>query len=134
MIILDTNVISALRRLERVPTLVEWLHLQNGQELLISVISIGEIERGISLQELKNPQFAQDLRHWLARVSTDFSENIVNFDGNSARIWGQLSAKIGNKGADLQIAATALSIGAKVATANVSDFEPTGVEVINPLG
>ena len=62
-----------------------------------------------------------------------FADRLLPFGPEEARIWGRLSAKLGHDGADLQIAATALTQGAVVVTGNVSDFEPAGVEIENPF-
>jgi len=62
-----------------------------------------------------------------------FADRIIPFGAQDARIWGKLSAKLGNNGADMQIAATALAHNAIVVTGNASDFEQTGVEIINPF-
>ncbi len=131
--LLDTNVISAARRPDRSRKLAEWLRGQPEDSLYLSVISIGEIARGIALQEPKNPSFARDLRDWLTRTELLYQDRILPFTAADARIWGQLSAKIGHSGADLMIAATALSHGATVVTGNISDFTPTGVDLIDPF-
>ena len=60
-----------------------------------------------------------------------FADRIVDFDAGAARIWEQLSAGLGHNGADLLIAATALSRGAVVVTGNVADFAPRGVRVVD---
>ncbi|KGK99851.1 type II toxin-antitoxin system VapC family toxin [Thalassobacter sp. 16PALIMAR09] len=133
MYLLDTNVLSALRRPERAATVSNWLRTKPEEQLYISAITLGEIERGIVLQEDRNPGFAADLRRWIDRTSLLFSDRLLPFGTEDARIWGKLSAHIGNNGADLQIAATALAHGAIVVTGNVSDFEPTGVEIKNPF-
>lgn len=133
MYILDTNVISARRRPERNAKLATWLHAQREDDLFLSVISIGEIARGIRQQEKLNPDFAADLREWLTRTETLFQDRILPFTSRDARIWGTLSADIGHAGADLMIAASALAHQATVVTRNTSDFEPTGVELINPF-
>ena len=62
-----------------------------------------------------------------------FSDRLLPFEAEDARIWGRLSAEIGHNGADLMIAATALRHGAAVVTGNVSDFAPTGVRLENPF-
>jgi toxin FitB len=66
-------------------------------------------------------------------VLTLYGERIVPFDLRAARRWGALSAPLGNASADLMIAATALEHGLTVVTRNVSDFEPTGVAVLDPF-
>lgn len=133
MLILDTNVISALRRPERRPQVAAWLRRQEEESLFLSVITVGEIERGIAKQVNLNAAFAAELNSWLERTTGIFADRVLPFGTTEARIWGQLSARLGHDGADLMIAATALARGAVVVTENVSDFAPTGVAVENPF-
>ena len=133
MYILDTNVISAVRRPDRAPKVASWLRGKAESDLYLSVITLGEIERGIQQQESRNPDFAKDLRAWLDQTIVLFSDRILPFAAIDARIWGQLSARLGHPGADLMIAATALAQGAIVVTGNTADFKPTGVLLENPF-
>ena len=133
MYILDTNVISAVRRPDRAPQVAAWLRGKAEQDLFLSVITLGEVERGIRQQEIRDPAFANDLRTWLDRTVLLFSDRLLAFEAEDARIWGRLSAEIGHDGADLMIAASALRHGAVVVTGNVSDFAPTRVAVENPF-
>ena len=133
MFLLDTNVISGARRPERSAALSAWLNDQAEDQLFISTISLGEIERGIRQQEKHNPEFAADLSVWIKRTTMLFRDRILPFSAEDARIWGRLSADIGHNGADLMIAATALAHHATVVTGNISDFEPTGVTLIDPF-
>ncbi|WP_444459879.1 type II toxin-antitoxin system VapC family toxin [Rhodobacter capsulatus] len=133
MYILDTNVISAVRRPDRAPKVAAWLRGKAEQDLFLSVITLGEIERGIRLQHPRDPDFARELRVWLDRTVLMFSDRLLPFEAEDARIWGQLSAAIGHNGADLMIAASALRHGATVVTGNVSDFAPTGAMLENPF-
>lgn len=134
MLILDTNVLSALRRPERSPQVSAWLSHQDEAELFLSVITVGEIERGIARQETVNPAFSRDLREWLGRTVTLFADRLLPFGAAEAQIWGRLSARIGHNGADLLIAATALARDATVVTGNIADFEPSGCRLVNPFG
>ncbi len=131
--ILDTNVISAVRRPDRAPQVAAWLRGKVEQDLFLSVITLGEIERGIRQQEKRDPALANDLRMWLDRTVLLFSDRLLAFEAEDARIWGRLSAEIGHDGADLMIAATALRHGAMVVTGNISDFAPTGAALENPF-
>lgn len=133
MLILDTNVISALRRPERAPEVAAWLARQDDSALYLSVVTLGEIERGIARQDALDPEFARDLRDWLGRTVQLFGDRLLPVDAQTARIWGQLSARIGHSGADLLIAATALRHDGVVVTRNVTDFEPTGCRIENPF-
>jgi predicted nucleic acid-binding protein len=130
MFLIDTVTLSELRRRERDPTVVKWFECQRATDLFLSVISIGEIERGIARQRAIDPGFAGHLADWLDRVLTLYGERV---DLRAARRWGSLSAAHGNDSTDLMIAATALEHGLTVVTRNVSDFEPTGVAVLDPF-
>ena len=133
MYILDTNVISAVRRPDRAPKVAAWLQGKAEQDLFLSVITLGEIERGIRQQETRDPDFARDLRAWLDRTVLLFSDRLLPFGAEDARIWGRLSAEIGHSGADLMIAASALRHAATVVTGNTRDFAPTGVALEDPF-
>jgi toxin FitB len=133
MFLIDTVTLSELRRRQRDAKVVKWFERQRAADLFLSVISIGEIERGIARQRAVDPAFAGALAEWLDRVLTLYGERVVPFDLRSARRWGVLSAALGNDSADLMIAATALEHGLTVVTRNVSDFEPSGVAVVNPF-
>lgn len=132
MFLIDTDVLSALRRRERHPRIARWMSSQRAGDLYLSVVSIGEIERGIIRQERSNPDFAQSLALWLDSVIKLYGEQILGVNLATARRWGQLSAKIGNDSVDLLVAATALEHGLSVVTRNVRHFRPTGVGIIDP--
>jgi len=131
--IVDTDVLSALRRPGRAPQVARWIADKPDDSLFLSAVTIGEIARGIARQERANPAFAADLQAWLDRTTLLFADRILPFDTEAARIWGRLSARIGHPGADLMIAATALAHGAHVATGNTADYVPTGVALDNPF-
>ena len=132
MFLIDTDVLSALRRRERYPQIARWMSRQREGDLYLSVVSIGEIERGIIRQQRSNPDFARTLALWLDSVIKLYGEQILGVNLAVARRWGQLSAGIGNDSADLLVAATALEHGLSVVTRNVRHFRPTGVRVIDP--
>jgi predicted nucleic acid-binding protein len=133
MYLIDTVALSELRKPQRDSGLVAWFEQQRTTDLFVSVIGIGEIERGIARQRTTDPGFAAALAAWLDRVLALYGERILPFELKTARRWGLLSAAIGNDSADLMIAATALEHGLTVVTCNVSDFEPTGVATLNPF-
>ena len=134
MFLVDTDVLSVLAKRRRDANVVAWIGRQRGDDLFVSVISIGEIERGIALQRGKDQNFALMLAGWLEDVLNVYGDRVLPFDLASARRWGLLSAALGHNGADLQIAATAIERGLTVVTHNVSHFEPAGVRVIDPFG
>jgi predicted nucleic acid-binding protein len=133
MFLIDTVTLSELGKRERDPMVVKWFERQRTTDLFVSVISIGETERGIARRRHSDPAFADALADWLDRVLTLYGERVVPFDLGTARRWGALSAAVGNDSADLMIAATALEHGLTVVTRNVSDFAPSGVAVLDPF-
>ena len=134
MYLLDTDAISVLRRGDRHREAAHWLSVQRASDLFLSVVTVGEIERGIGRQTLRNPPFAQDLAAWLAGILTWYGDRVLPVDVPTARRWGRLCADLGHNSYDLLIAASALEHGLTVVTRNTRHFEPAGVPVINPFG
>ena len=133
MFLIDTVVLSELRKRERSHGVVTWIAGQRSTDLYLSVVTIGAIERGIAQQQRNNPGFAELLVAWLDKVLILYADRILPIDLPTCRRWGRLSAAIGHDGADLLIAATALEHGLTVVTRNVRHFEPSGVSVFNPF-
>ena len=133
MYLLDTNVVSALRRPERHPEPSQWLEAQRASDVYLSVVTLAELERGIARQFRLNPDFARDLAQWTERILAWFEDRVIVVNEATARRWGRISAELGHDSADLVIAATALEHGLTVVTRNVRHFEPTGVPVCNPF-
>ena len=94
MFLIDTDVLSALRRRDRNPAIVRWVEGQRTTDLHISVVTVGEIERGITQQQRHNPAFARDLAVWLDRVLAWYGDRILPVDAATARRWGQLSRPV----------------------------------------
>jgi toxin FitB len=133
MYLLDTVVISELRKSRPSSNVVSWIRSVDKKRLCLSVVTIGEIERGIEKRRLIDPEFAQALADWLDTLLTLYSENVLQISTDIARRWGSLSAKLNHDGSDLLIAATALEHNLIVATRNIKHFKPTGVGLVNPF-
>jgi predicted nucleic acid-binding protein len=126
-------VISEVPKKVRDANVMAWLSSANSEALFISAISVFETERGIARLRRKDPEFADRLDDWFATLVAGYGERILRLTRSSARLWGQLAARLGHSELDLAIAATALEHGLTVVTRNVSNFVPTGVATFNPF-
>jgi toxin FitB len=133
MYLLDTMVLSELRKWRPDPALVSWLEQVRPTDLYLSVVTIGEVERDIARQQRGDPAFAQRLAKWLDGVLRYYATRILAIDLSTARRWGRLADAHGHAGADLLIAATAIEHGLAVVTRNVRHFEATGAPLVNPF-
>jgi toxin FitB len=133
MILLDTVVLSEIRKSRPSAKVMAWLQSQREDQLYISVISIGEIARGIEKARKADPEFAQALAQWLENLQRLYADRILPITPPIARLWGEWSARLGHDSADLLIAATAQLHRLQVATRNVKHFEPTLVSCIDPF-
>ena len=132
MYLIDTVVLSELRRRQRDPGVVAWMARQHQEDCYLSVVSLGEIERGIARKRASDPRVAEDLAAWLDRLLRLHGQRLLAVDLAIARRWGRLSTALGQDSADLLIAATALEHGLTVVTRNLRHFTPTGVATLNP--
>ncbi|CAA6604422.1 Ribonuclease VapC [Rhodospirillaceae bacterium LM-1] len=134
MFLLDTCILSELRK-QRIPSNVSaWLQKHKKAEMYLSVVTIGEIEAGIATKRRQiDPAFAASLDGWLGQVIENYDERILPITLNIARLWGNLDPASGNA-TDKLIAATAKAHGLKIVTRNHRHFVPLGVAVVNPFG
>ncbi len=137
MILLDTVVLSELRRSQPDASVVAFIKAQNPEHVFLSVVTLAEIEAGIEkLRKLAAPHqqtFSLELQAWLAALELTYAPRILPITTPIAKTFGRLSAQLGNQSMDLLIAATALHHNLVVVTRNNSDFSPTGVQVLNPF-
>ena len=136
MYILDTNVVSELRKAKKADqNVTKWAQPLPSATLYISVISLLELEIGILLMERRDKEQGAILRVWMNRhVLPTFSGRILAIDTTVAQRCGALHVPNPRSDRDALIAATALVHGLTVATRNVADFEGMGVDVLNPWG
>ncbi|MDR2560438.1 MAG: type II toxin-antitoxin system VapC family toxin [Holophagales bacterium] len=132
MYLLDTMVLSELRKKERNPKVTAWLSGKPDEELFVSVVSIGEIAKGIAIQEKHDRAFAGTLRQWLEKLLLLYGERILPVDIPIAKMWGEITAKVQHLGADALIAATAIEQNLIVVTRNEKHFCLMKVKTINP--
>jgi predicted nucleic acid-binding protein len=132
--LLDTNVISELRKGERADSSVlSWFADLDEEQIYLSALTLGEIRRGIESVRRRDPDSAIALDGWLLRLSEAYAERILPVNRAIAEEWGRMSAPDPLPVIDGLLAATAKVAGLTLATRNVSDIEATGVEVLNPF-
>ena len=130
MFLLDTNVVSDAQK--RVPEPSAWLARADSMQLYLSVVTLGEIERGITRTEAQNPLKAERLAQWLLELRSHHSKRILPVTEEIALTWGRLSAARTRSVPDTLIAATAMVHGLAVVTRNIRDFQDVGISVIDP--
>lgn len=132
MYLLDTNVVSELRKLKPHGAVVAWLQAVDDAHLHLSAVTIGEIQAGIELTREQNPAKASEIEAWLEQVAGSY--NVLPMDAMVFRTRARLMHRRSNTvHEDAMIAATAMQHGLTVVTRNVSDFEAFGVGLINPF-
>jgi predicted nucleic acid-binding protein len=128
--LLDTNVLSAIRKRE--PAASEWLSRIERGTSWVSVVSLGEIAKGVAMKQRRDPATARHLSQWLSRVHQAYRDRIFDIDDQIALEWGRIDA-IRTRGVpDALIAATALVHDLTLVTRNTADFADTGVRLFNP--
>ncbi len=132
MYLLDTNVISELRRLRPHQTVVAWLDAIPDQQMHLSAVTIGELQAGVEATRAQDPGKAREIEAWVDQVAQTW--NVLSMDARTFRIWARLM--VGRSDTlieDAMIAATAVAYGLTVATRNVRGFMALGVLVVDPF-
>lgn len=132
--LLDTNVVSELRKGERSdPHVAAWYASVAGADKFLSVLTVGEIRRGIEGIRRRDTSSARALDVWLARLLADHSARILTVTEPIADEWGRLNVPDPLPVIDGLLAATAIVHGLTLATRNVDDVERTAVACVNPF-
>jgi toxin FitB len=137
MYLIDTNVISELRKKDKANPGVKQFFQQIADpraHLFISVITIGELRRGVEIIRYRGDRRQADiLATWLQSILDNYADHILEFTEIEAQVWGRLRVPHPENAIDKMIAATALTCGLTLVTRNVSDFAKTGVSLVNPF-
>jgi predicted nucleic acid-binding protein len=132
MYLLDTNVVSELRRARPHGAVLAWLRGVQDQDLHVSAVTIGEIQSGIEITREQDEARAVAIEAWLDQIAGTY--NVVNMDAQTFRVWARLMHRRTDALIeDAMIAATAAVHHLTVVTRNIRDFAGLGVPTLNPF-
>jgi toxin FitB len=130
--LLDTNVISELRRSRPHGAVVAWLQGIADEDLHLSAVTLGELQAGVEISREQDPHKAAEIEAWIDQVARTW--NVLPLDGRTFRTWAKLMHRRSDDLLeDALIAATAIVHHLTVVTRNVSDFAVFGVRIVNPF-
>lgn len=130
MYLIDTNVVSELRRVRPHGAVLAWLDGVSDAQLHISAVTLGELQAGAEMTRRQDQEKADSIERWIDQL--DRAWNVLPVDGGTFRIWAR-SFRGKATLEDGLIAATAFQHGLTVVTRNIKDFEPLGIETLNPF-
>jgi predicted nucleic acid-binding protein len=130
MYLVDTNVVSEARR--GTPEAVAWLRSVRSSSIYLSVITLGEIMKGVVMKEKNDPKAARSLAQWLQTLRHDHATRILPVTDEIALEWGRIAALRPRGEADGLIAATAIVHDLILVTRNVADFDETRALLLDP--
>ncbi len=132
--LLDTNILSELRKGHRCdPKVASWALNERGEAHYISVLSLGEIRKGIELLRRKAPDQCVGLEVWVQRLRLDYANCTIGITPEIADRWGEMCARRPLPVIDALLAATAFELGLTLATRNTKDFEGLGISTVDPF-
>lgn len=132
--LLDTNIVSELRRRAPDPSVVAWYDTVPSADLFLSVLTLGEIRLGIERLRRRDPDQAEGLEQWLDGLRDTYRERVVGVDASIAEEWGRLNVPDPMPVIDGLLAATAKVRGWTLVTRNTTDLAREGCKLLNPFG
>ena len=130
--LLDTNVISETRKTRPDRGVMAFLSAAEAGGLFLSVLTLGELRKGVAAKRRTDPTAADQLGAWVDGIETTFADRLLPIDAATSRRWGELSAGRNIPVIDTLIAATAITHGLTLVTRNTRDVESTGVPLVDP--
>lgn len=135
MFLIDTNIISEVRKADRCdPLVAAWFASIDDADLYLSVLVTGEIRKGIELARSRDRQKSESLQRWLLKLEQGFAQRILPVNFAVADEWGKISALRPTPVVDGLLAATAKVFSLTLVTRNINDVSGLGVTVLNPFG
>jgi hypothetical protein len=130
--LLDTNVVSETRRTRADDGVMAFLGAADADALFLSVLTLGELRKGVAAKRRADPAAADRLGAWVDGIETTFADRVLPIDATAARLWGEIAAGRTLPVIDTLIAATALARGFTLVTRNTRDVAATGVALLDP--
>ena len=130
--LLDTNVLSETRRKEAEAGVTSFLSAVDPSALYLSVLSLGELRKGVALKKKSVPDAARKIAAWVDGLELSFADRVLGINAATARLWGELSAQRSRPVIDTLLAATAVVHELTFVTRNTSDVRDIVVKVLNP--
>jgi toxin FitB len=131
--LLDTNVVSEARKPRGDERVKRWISSVPVEDLYLSVLTLGEVRRGIGLLERRDPAQAEVYEAWLTTVLRDYADRIILVDAQAAQEWGSMNVPGPVPVVDGLMAATARVRNMTFVTRNTSDVARTGARLLNPF-
>ena len=131
--LLDTNVLSEVRRLRGDAGVKRWISSVPTEDLYLSVLTLGEVRRGIGLLSRRDPVQADVYEAWLVTVLRDYADRVLPVDAAAAEEWGRMNVPNPVSVVDGLMAATAKVRNMTFVTRNTADVARTGARLLNPL-
>ena len=130
--LLDTNVLSETRRKQADEQVMSFLSQAEPSAIYISVLTLGELRKGVARKRRTDPQSANTLDSWVEGLELSFADRILGIDPAIAKLWGELSAQRPRPVVDTLLAATAIVHELTLVTRNGSDVQDIPVKLLDP--
>jgi predicted nucleic acid-binding protein len=130
--LLDSNVVSETRKKKADAGVISFLQAAEASTLYLSVLTLGELRKGVARKKLEDSEAAKRLAVWLDGLEFSFADRILAIDAATARLWGDWSGERPRPVVDTLLAATAVQHGLTLVTRNLRDVRDINVKLVNP--
>jgi hypothetical protein len=130
--LLDTNVLSETRKKKADAGVIAFLQSADSSTLYISVLTLGELRKGVAKKQREDPEAASRLAEWVDGLEYSFADRILGVDAATARLWGDWSSVRPRPVVDMLLAATAVLRGLTLVTRNIRDLRGIPVNLLDP--
>jgi hypothetical protein len=130
--LLDTNILSETRKKQADLRVISFLSNAEPSALYISVLTLGELRKGVALKKRSDPEAAKKIASWVDGLEYSFADRILGIDANTAKLWGELSAERARPVVDTLLAASAVVHDLTLVTRNAKDLEGIKLKLLDP--